>query len=232
MFKVGSFAYLAEVMQFSEEFIKYDSDSFEQATLLDYQIGNPVSLKNPIHNWQGYGNYSHAGFEVLLTRHRGRYLMYTHMPSALFVCVSWISFVLPVEAIPGRITLLVTMLLVLVNIFNTSVDQQPLSDTITAGSGNFKIMLHGSIKIMNFTILAWILTCIYLVFGALLAYAGLLYIKFWGADVDSIKVTPPGMTKEKITQEQRLKMINMRCLVLFILLFLLFNLLYWPLVLH
>ena len=65
-----------------------------------------------------------------------------------------------------------------------------------------------------------------------MAYAGLLYIKFWGADVDGIKVTPPEMTKEKITLEQRLKMINMKCLVLFILLFLLFNLLYWPLVLH
>ena len=160
--------------------------------------------------------------------------MYTHMPSALFVCVSWISFVLPVEAIPGRITLLVTLLLVLVNIFNTSVDHQPLSDTITAGSGNLKIMIHSisiiNLNFQNFT--AWILTCIYFVFGALLAYAGLLYVKFWGADADSIKVTPRGMVKEKITMEQRLKMINMRFLVLFILLFLLFNLLYWPLMLH
>ena len=129
-------------MQFSEEFIKYDGDSFQQATLLDYEIGKPVSLQNPMYNWLGYGNYSLTGFEVLLTRYRGRYLMYTHMPSALFVCVSWISFIVPVEAIPGRITLLVTLLLVLINIFNTSVDHQPLSDTITAGSGNLKIMLH------------------------------------------------------------------------------------------
>ena len=125
-------------MQFSEEFIKYDGDSFQQATLLDYDIGKPVSLQNPMYNWLGYGNYSLTGFEVLLTRHRSRYLMHTHMPSALFVCVSWISFVVPVEAIPGRITLLVTLLLVLINIFNTSVDHQPLSDTITAGSGNMK----------------------------------------------------------------------------------------------
>ena len=137
-------------MQFSEEFIKYDGDSFQQATLLDYDIGKPVSLQNPMYNWLGHGNLSLTGFEVLLTRHRSRYLMYTHMPSALFVCVSWISFVVPVEAIPGRITLLVTLLLVLINIFNTSVDHQPLSDTITAGSGNLKIMLHGSVWIMNY----------------------------------------------------------------------------------
>ena len=149
MFKVGSYAYVEEVMQFSEEFIKYDGDSFQQATLLDYEIGKPVSLQNPMYNWLGHGNLSLTGFEVLLTRHRSRYLMYTHMPSALFVCVSWISFVVPVEAIPGRITLLVTLLLVLINIFNTSVDHQPLSDTITAGSGNLKIMLHYSVYTMN-----------------------------------------------------------------------------------
>ena len=139
MFKVGSYAYVKEVMEFSEEFIKYDGDSFQQATLLDYAIGKPVSLKEPIYSWLGHGNLSLTGFEVELTRHRARYVMYTHMPSALFVCVSWISFVVPVEAIPGRITLLVTLLLVLINIFNTSVDNQPTSEIITAGSGIFNV---------------------------------------------------------------------------------------------
>ena len=122
-------------MQFSEEFIHYDGDSFQQATLLDYWIGQPVSLKEPVYRWLGHGNLSVTGFEVQLTRHRNRYVMYTHMPSALFVCVSWISFVVPVEAIPGRIALLVTLILVLINIFNTSVNNQPTSETITAGSG-------------------------------------------------------------------------------------------------
>ena len=46
------------------------------------------------------------------------------MPSALFVCVSWISFVVPIDAIPGRMALLVTLLLVLINMFNSSVEKE------------------------------------------------------------------------------------------------------------
>ena len=60
------------------------------------------------------------------------------MPSALFVCVSWISFVVPIDAIPGRMALLVTLLLVLINMFNSSVEKEPLTHEITALSGTVK----------------------------------------------------------------------------------------------
>ena len=76
-----------------------------------------------------------TGFEVTLRRHIGKYVVYNHMPSGLFVCVSWISFVVPIEAIPGRMSLLITLLLVLINIFNSSVFTEPLSHGITAVSG-------------------------------------------------------------------------------------------------
>ena len=39
--------------------------------------------------------------------------------AGLFVVVSWISFVVPPDVIPGRMALLITLFLVLVNIFNT-----------------------------------------------------------------------------------------------------------------
>ena len=61
------------------------------------------------------------------------------MPSGLFVCVSWISFVVPIDAIPGRMALLVTLLLVMINMFNSSVEKEPLPQYITALSGK-----HGS----------------------------------------------------------------------------------------
>ena len=60
------------------------------------------------------------------------------MPSALFVCVSWISFVVPIDAMPGRMALLVTLLLVLINMFNSSVEKEPLTHEITALSGSIK----------------------------------------------------------------------------------------------
>ena len=45
--------------------------------------------------------------------------------AGLFVIVSWISFLIPMDVIPGRMALLVTLFLVLVNIFNTVTTNTP-----------------------------------------------------------------------------------------------------------
>ena len=67
----------------------------------------------------------------------------------LFVIVSWISFLIPMDVIPGRMGLLVTLFLVLVNIFNTVTTNTPKAEGLTA-------------------IEAWMLACILFVFGALI----------------------------------------------------------------
>jgi len=69
--------------------------------------------------------------------------------------VSWISFVVPPDIIPGRMALLVTLFLVLVNIFNTVTTNTPKAEGLTA-------------------IEAWMLSCILFVFGALVEYALIL----------------------------------------------------------
>ena len=48
--------------------------------------------------------------------------------SGLFVVVSWISFVVPPDVIPGRMALLITLFLVLVNIFNTVTTNTPKAE--------------------------------------------------------------------------------------------------------
>ena len=79
-----------------------------------------------------------TGFEFVLTRHWTKYIIYNYFPSCLFVGISWISFVVPIEAIPGRMALLVTLLLVQINIFNSSIYTQPNTEVITALSGKKK----------------------------------------------------------------------------------------------
>ena len=37
----------------------------------------------------------------------------------LFVVVSWVSFLVPPEVVPGRMAMLITLFLVLINIFNS-----------------------------------------------------------------------------------------------------------------
>ena len=65
----------------------------------------------------------------------------------------------PPDVIPGRMTLLVTLFLVMISIFNTTSTTSP--------------------KVQGFNALtAWILSCILFVFAALLGYAGILFDKY------------------------------------------------------
>ncbi|KAF4533286.1 hypothetical protein B566_EDAN004406 [Ephemera danica] len=56
---------------------------------------------------------------VLLHRDIRSHILVTYFPSALFVSVSWGSFLVSPEVVPGRMVLLVTTLLTLVTMLNT-----------------------------------------------------------------------------------------------------------------
>lgn len=79
-------------------------------------------------------NYSVAGFEMTLQRKMSFYIVTYYLPSGLFVVVSWISFLVNPEVIPGRMTLLVTIFLVLINIFNTIQTNSPKAEGLTGNS--------------------------------------------------------------------------------------------------
>ena len=70
--------------------------------------------------------------------------------------VSWVSFLIPPEVVPGRMALLVTLFLVLSNIFNTITNISPNTEGMTA-------------------ITSWMIACMMFVFAALLAYSAILY---------------------------------------------------------
>ena len=69
-----------------------------------------------------------------------------------------VGFLIPPEIVPGRMTLLVTLFLVLINIFNNITSNSPNVEGLTSIS-------------------AWVITCILFVFGALAGYAGILFKK-------------------------------------------------------
>ena len=77
------------------------------------------------------------------------YIVTYYFPAGMFVIVSWISFLVPPESVPGRMTILVTVFLVLVNIFNSITSNIPRADGLTA-------------------IESFIIICIVFVFGALI----------------------------------------------------------------
>jgi len=144
-------------MKFSHQVLKYNDT--RKNTILDYQVEiYPLKPEDRTYIWLNIGNYSLTGFEMKLTRNYMKYLFNYYLPSGLFVIVSWSSFLIPPEIVPGRMTLLVTLFLVLINIFNNITITSPNTETMTALS-------------------AWMIACILFVFGALASYAGILIIQ-------------------------------------------------------
>merc|ERR1719270_2865054 len=151
-FQVGSFNYAIDKMIFRDEFI---SESDQIRSVLDYYINITALAKRDQYYVALTGNYSVAGFELTLRRKVSHYIITYYLPSGMFVIVSWISFLVPADIVPGRMTLLVTVFLVLVNIFNTITTNIPKAEGLTA-------------------IEAWGIVCVLFVFGALVEYAGIL----------------------------------------------------------
>merc|ERR1719192_1055451 len=100
-------------------------------------------------------NYSVYGFEIKLTRSIGPFILSVYLPSAMFVTMSWVSFFIPPDVVPARIVLLVTLCLVLINMFNSTTTRIPVSNTVTA-------------------LEVWLLACMLLVFLSLVEYAVIL----------------------------------------------------------
>lgn len=63
------------------------------------------------------GNFSRLAVYFRFERQIGHHLIQTFAPSGLVVSLSWFSFWLGLDAIPGRVTLLVTCMLTLVTMF-------------------------------------------------------------------------------------------------------------------
>merc|ERR1719350_295926 len=100
-------------------------------------------------------NYSVYGFEVRISRSLGPYILSVYLPSAMFVMMSWVSFFVPPDVVPARIVLLVTLCLVLINMFNSTTTRIPVSNAVTAME-------------------VWLLACMLLVFLSLVEYAVIL----------------------------------------------------------
>ena len=56
--------------------------------------------------------------QIVLTRSLGPFILSVYLPSGMFVVMSWVSFFNPPDIVPARIVLLVTLCLVLINMFN------------------------------------------------------------------------------------------------------------------
>ena len=104
------------------------------------------------------GLYAACGFAVQLDRMRMQNIIQVYLPSTMFVMVSWVSFLIKPEVVPGRMALLITLFLVLTNIFNGVKASAPVSKRLNA-------------------IDLYLVVCIFLVFAALVEYSVILFMQ-------------------------------------------------------
>ena len=170
--------------------------------------------------------YSVVGVKVILNRYYSQYILSYYFTSIILVSVSWISFMIPPEVVPGRMTLLITLLLVMVNLLGTIIRTQPPSNSSTL-------------------LVAWIIACIFHITAAVFAYAALL----WNHRNMIWRKYRKNDTKEKANDNEqseetsKLRTSDMNpkgygvflnwdrlCILIFPITFLLFNSIYWPVV--
>ena len=71
-----------------------------------------------------------TGFRVRMVRKTAVYIYTYFVPCGLMVIVSWVSFAVDVDAVPGRLGLLLTLLLMTINMNNSAAQAIPTSEKI------------------------------------------------------------------------------------------------------
>ena len=100
--------------------------------------------------------------------------------------------------VPGRMALLVTLFLVLTQIYTSVANQSPVASSINQLS-------------------LWVIACILFVFGALMEYAGLLFVKYQSYNYP----------EEAFKNASCMKIIDLFFFITFPITFAIFNVIYW-----
>ena len=85
----------------------------------------PLSTNSFFHKTT-HQNYSQTGFTLVLRRSETTFFFNTFLPTFLLTIMSFIGFLIPVELVPGRMSLIVTLFLMFVNIKSTEQSRGPM----------------------------------------------------------------------------------------------------------
>jgi len=131
--------------------------------------------------------------------------------------VSWISFIIDPKVIPGRMSLLVILFLVIINVFNNVRSNAPSSASSR---------LNAIDKFM--------MTCIFMIFSAIMEYALILSIYTLELDKNSYQINRqnPGICGRIHMVFNNPRILDLLSIVLFSFSFILYNLWYWALADH
>ena len=77
-------------------------------------------------------NYVRYGFQIKLERRLFPFILAYFLPSFLLVLISFISFYIDPDVVPGRMALLITLVLMLINLSNSCRADSPKASLMPA----------------------------------------------------------------------------------------------------
>ena len=173
-FKIISQKFTSELVKATKienKILKYEVD-FEELE----------DVKMPFKTVRGRNEeHSVAGFQFRLKRRLTPIFVSTYLPCMLLLIISFIGFLIPVHMIPGRMALLVTIFLMLVNISTSEKTQGPNVNILMLQQRKGKFSLK---KFQTQTMTAldiWLILAKITLFLELLEYAIVLHLRFSNA---------------------------------------------------
>ena len=114
-FDTQSCRYELSSLGYDAEELSLEADVFD---VLTRRISHSFEVTiQPLAETENSKRHSTVGFVIHLKRRPDMYVYKYYMPSFGIVCVSWVNFLIPPDAVPGRVGLLVTLFLVLATLF-------------------------------------------------------------------------------------------------------------------
>ena len=184
LFRAGSYSYYDEIVDCNSKLGKWnisDQRSIQYEATIKEMSPDLRTWYTPEHGW------ATCGFEITLVRPKTQILIEVYLTATSLVIISWLSFVVNPSVIPGRMGMLVTVFLVLINIFIGVKNKSPTSNGLNAAD-------------------IFLVACIGQVFACLVEYALVLVIyakpkqEATSASKSSTKVFVEEINKEKVPE--------------------------------
>ena len=110
---------------------------------VSYLVGDQTTMKG----WtEETPFYSIAGLQIQLESRYDKYIYIYYIPTTMFTLTSWVSFLLPPTCYPARTTLLVTVFLCQIGVFNAVIKDTPNKD----GGENKELSMYFAALLLHF----------------------------------------------------------------------------------
>ena len=129
--RIGSFSQYSDKMQFVADPSWSPGQALDKDKIRDYDVNVSYLTGDQTIDKAWTKNdkfYSIAGLKIELQSRYAKYIYIYYIPTTMFTLTSWVSFLLPPTCYPARTTLLVTVFLCQIGIFNAVIKDTPNKD--------------------------------------------------------------------------------------------------------